>query len=116
MEALECLQRAFEVTISYCTYYKGWNVLDLRYDTELLVTGKKSKKSLAEKYQEEKAKNSRNIKENSKTTSKKDNKVKQIHKMKTKKEQKGMSVFWIFVAVSLCISMFILLFISALSQ
>lgn len=58
MDALECLQRAFEVAISYSVYNKGAkdNILSLRYDTELLVTGKKSKKSLAEKYTEEKQK------------------------------------------------------------
>lgn len=56
MDALECLQRAFEVAISYSVYNKGAkdSILNLRYDTELLVTGKKSKKSLAEKYEEEK--------------------------------------------------------------
>ncbi len=56
MDALECLQRAFEVAINYSVYNKGAkdSVLNLRYDTELLVTGNKSKKSLAEKYAEEK--------------------------------------------------------------
>ena len=56
MDALECLQRAFEVAINYSVYNKGAkdSILNLRYDTELLVTGKKSKKSLAEKYKEEK--------------------------------------------------------------
>ena len=64
MDALECLQRAFEVAISYSVYNKGAkeSILSLRYDTELLVTGKKSAKSLADKYTEEKQK--------SKTTSK----------------------------------------------
>lgn len=59
MEALECLQRAFELAINYCVYYKNANnnILKLRYDTELLITGKRTKKTLAEKYQEEKAKN-----------------------------------------------------------
>ncbi len=56
MEALECLQRAFEVAINYAVYNKGAksDILKLRYDTELLVTGKKSKKSLSEKYEEAK--------------------------------------------------------------
>lgn len=58
MDALECLQRAFEIAISYSVYNKGAkeSILSLRYDTELLVTGKKSDKSLADKYTEEKKK------------------------------------------------------------
>lgn len=58
MEALECLQRAFEVAINYSVYNKNAkkSILSLRYDTELLVTGKKSSKSLAEKFTEEKEK------------------------------------------------------------
>lgn len=58
MDALECLQRAFEVAINYSVYNKGAkeSILSLRYDTELLVTGKKSSKSLAEKFTEEKEK------------------------------------------------------------
>ena len=57
--ALECLQRAFEVGINYAVYNKKAkiNILKLRYDTELLVTGKKTKKSLAERYTEQKEKN-----------------------------------------------------------
>ena len=57
LQATECLQRAFEVALNYAVYYKkaGTKLLRLRYDTEMLVTGKKSKKSLAEKYEEEKA-------------------------------------------------------------
>ena len=48
MDALECLQRAFEVAINYSVYNMGAkeSILSLRYDTELLVTGKKAKKSL----------------------------------------------------------------------
>lgn len=45
IEALECLQRAFEVAINYCVYSNGAGskLLKLKYDTELLVTGVKSK-------------------------------------------------------------------------
>lgn len=70
MEALECLQRAFEVAISYSVYNKGGkkNLLSLRYDTELLVTGKKSSRSLAEKFTEEKEKSTPLSKTNSYTT------------------------------------------------
>lgn len=58
IEALECLQRAFEVAINYCVYSNGAGskLLKLRYDTELLVTGVKSKKSLSDRYLEEKSK------------------------------------------------------------
>ncbi len=53
--ALECLQRAFEVAISYSVYKNGPSdkLLRMQYDTELLVTGKKNK-SLAERYNEKK--------------------------------------------------------------
>ena len=56
--ALECLQRAFEVAINYSVYYKKSDrkFLNLHYDTEELITGKKTPKSLAEKYQIAKAK------------------------------------------------------------
>lgn len=56
--ALECLQRSFEVAINYSVYNQGasTNILKLDYDVELLVTDKKSKKSLKEKYLEEKKK------------------------------------------------------------
>ena len=61
--ALECLQRAFEVGISYALYRgnydKKYNLLKLRYDTEMLVTGEKTKQTLAEKYAEEKARANR---------------------------------------------------------
>lgn len=67
--ALECLQRAFEAAISYSVYKNGPSekLLRRRYDTELLITGKRGKKNfedtqmsaphgkkLAERYAEEK--------------------------------------------------------------
>ena len=60
MDALECLKRAFEVAINYAVYTMGadTDILKLRYDTELLVTGKKSKKTLSEKFKEESSKTS----------------------------------------------------------
>lgn len=136
MEALECLQRAFEVAISYAVYNKGAkiNLLRLRYDTELLVTGKKSKKSLAERYDEEKAKtkSSKTYLKNktnksqkksskkkevnifpvnvSKKVVKKDKKKsdKQSYLMSSKKKKKGYPIFWILVGISFVISVFIL--------
>lgn len=55
--ALECLKRAFEVSINYSVYYKNQknSILKLQYDVELLVTGKKNK-SLAQRYSEKKIK------------------------------------------------------------
>lgn len=60
MDALECLKRAFEVAVNYAVYTKNadTDILKLRYDTELLVTGKKTKKTLSEKYKEESGKKS----------------------------------------------------------
>ena len=59
--ALECLKCSFEAAISYCVYNQGASpdILKLNYDVELLITDKKSKKSLKEKYEE--AKNSQNV-------------------------------------------------------
>ncbi len=50
INALECLKRAFEVAINYSVYNKnaGNHILNLHYDTELLVTGKKTE-NLADK-------------------------------------------------------------------
>lgn len=100
MEALECLKRAFEVAISYCVYNQDGskNILKLRYDTELLITGKKSKQTLAEKYKEEKKKTTKSTKP-----------VKQSHKMKSKKPKTGISGFWMFVGISFVISVLILI-------
>ncbi len=56
MTALECLKRAFETAINYSVYTKGApsSILKLRYDIELLVSGKKSDSTLYEKYEETK--------------------------------------------------------------
>ena len=68
--ALECLQRAFEVAINYTVYNKkgSKDTLNLHYDIKLLATGKKDK-NLAQKYQkaEDDAKK-KNTKSTSKTT------------------------------------------------
>jgi len=54
--ALECLKRAFEIAINYCVYVKGAsrNILKPDYDIDLLITGEKTKPSLAQKYKEAK--------------------------------------------------------------
>ncbi len=124
MDALECLKRAFEVAISYAVYNKGAkaDILKLRYDTELLVTGKKAKKSLAEKYSEEKARSAKKNRKSSKKSinvfplsekaatkkvqKKKSNK--QYYTMSSRKKKKGIPVFWIFVGVSLFVSVFLI--------
>ena len=56
--ALECLQRAFEISINYAfakTPSKT-KLLKLEFDTELLITGEKTKKTLKQKYLEAKSK------------------------------------------------------------
>lgn len=83
MIALECLQRAFEVAINYAVHYKKSNseILNLEFDIDLLITGKKSKQSLAEKYSQEKKKvkiehkkQTKPVKKNTKTSLNKNNK------------------------------------------
>ncbi len=50
--ALECLQRAFEVAINYFISINGEDkkILGLSFDIDLLITGKKSNKTLSDKY------------------------------------------------------------------
>ncbi len=105
MEALECLQRAFEVAINYCVYVKGGakSVLDLQYDIELLVTGKPSKKALSEKYEEAKRGVSPKVPKESKFKT-------QSYSMKSSKDNGGKPFFWIFVAGSFIVSLLLLLF------
>ncbi len=103
MTALECLQRAFEAAISYSVYNRGAsaNILKLRYDTELLVTGKKKQKSLSEKYTEAKQKTVTKSKKNK--TPKKLSSV-----MVCKKPKKKVSLYWIFVGISSVISLILI--------
>ena len=114
MEALECLQRAFEVAINYSVYNRSAssNILKLRYDTELLVTGKKKEKSLAEKYTEAKKQTTK------KTTTKPKAKKNTTNKKKFQKQssvmvckvpKKRISLYWIFVGISCIISLTIIL-------
>lgn len=57
--ALDCLQRAFEVSINYAFAKNPKNIklLKLEFDIELLITGEKTKKTLKQKYVEAKEKN-----------------------------------------------------------
>lgn len=108
MEALECLKRAFEIGINYCVYYKkaSSSILNLRYDTELLVTGKKSAKTLSEKYLDEKEKL------NKKTSKNKQQKQKlQYCSVKSQKRKKS-NLFWIFVGISFIISIVMLIILA----
>lgn len=104
--ALECLQRAFEIGINYAVYNKKAksNLLKLRYDTELLVTGKKSKKSLTEKYLEEKNKQKTFTKRKAVKTTKTKSSKKQVYSMKVDSEKKGFSIYWIIVGISLVVA------------
>ena len=109
--ALECLQRAFEVALNYAIYRstssKKADLLKLRFDIDLLATGKKSKKTLSEKYNEKKS----NIPKKTK------NKIKQSHSMKTKKAKNNSSFSWfkLFLKISIFISTTIISVISILS-
>jgi hypothetical protein len=109
--ALECMQRAFEVAINYAVYYKKANskLLKLRYDTELLVTGKKSKKTLAEKFEAEKTKKAKKGKFEEKT------KTKKFKKKPLNKNYKGFSNFWKIVIFFGIISFFLILMIVILA-
>ena len=105
--ALECLQRAFEISINYAVHYKksNSNLLKLQYDTEMLVTGKRSKKTLAERYVEEKSKTEVSKKKSSQKTSKKN----------VSKQHKKQNLFWIFVGCSSVISIILVLTLFLLS-
>lgn len=127
MEALECLKRAFEVAISYCIYNRKANpkIMRLSYDTELLVTGEKTKK-LSDKYKEAKEKvvkssdfDKPKLKKSSTTKSKS---TKTTKKKTTKKQssvmvyksKKSFPIFWILVGITFVISLliFLVLFVS----
>lgn len=127
MEALECLKRAFEVAISYCIYNRKANpkIMRLSYDTELLVTGEKTKK-LSDRYKEAKEKTVKSsdfdepkLKKSSATKSKS---TKTTKKKTTKKQssvmvcksKKSFPIFWILVGITFIISLliFLVLFVS----
>lgn len=107
--ALECLQRAFEVALNYSVYYKKSNtsLLKLQYDTEMLITGKKSKKRLKEIYLEEKNKNKKrtNISKN----------IKKQKKNEYYPSKNKFSLFWILFAISLLASLILIFMIFILS-
>lgn len=110
IEALECLQRAFEVAINYAVYNKKakTNILKLRYDTEFLVTGQKTKKTLSEKYLEEKAKEKTFTKRKPPQTKKKRSNE-QVYAMESATDKKGIPVYWILVAFSFIVAFIVVL-------
>lgn len=102
IEALECLKRAFEIAINYCVYSCGASktILKKQYDTELLITGKKSVKTLSEKYKEQKAKTTKSYRQNTKNKP-------QYCSVKSEKRQKS-PIYWVLVGISSLISIVIL--------
>ena len=105
--ALECLQRAFEISINY-SIIRGISpdkVKNLHYDIDFLITGKSGKKSLAEKYVEIKNLASDNI-EPELNQSKKIKKVKKQSSVSKKaKNQVGFISILFFVLVFVTILM-----------
>ena len=110
MEALECLQRAFEVAINYCVYScnEDRRILKLKYDIDLLVTGKKSRKTLSEKYTEEKEKTAK------KTASKTTKPKPQYCSVKSKSQKPKKPYFWYFVGTSAIISTVMLIILAVI--
>ena len=112
--ALECLQRAFEVAISYAVYKNGPSnkLLKQQYDTELLVTGKKNK-SLSERYSELKKHSTSNSNSKisdktpkSKTIKKQNSKPKAKSKTSQKIIQNSkISIFGIVMIIAITISL-----------
>lgn len=105
MTALECLKRSFEVAINYSVYNQGAspNVLKLNYDIELLLTANKSKKSLKDKYEEEK------IKQQQKATTNKKSEISQ--KQRKVFKTKEIPIFWKFTAIMTVISVLFVIFL-----
>lgn len=111
MEALECLKRAFEIALNYCVYScnEDRRILKLKYDTELLITGKKSRKSLSDKYMEEKEKTTKK-KSSSKTTKPKP----QYCSVKSQSQKPKRPIFWYFVGISAIISAILLIVLAVI--
>ncbi len=113
--ALECLQRAFEAGINYAVYNKKANsdILKLQYDIDLLVTGKRTKKSLSQRYSEEKAKLTKKTAPKKKKIPVQKTKTtkKQVTSMNTIPRKNGISAFWIVVGISLIIALCTVIFI-----
>lgn len=109
--ALECLQRAFEAGLNYSVFHEKANsdILKLRYDTELLITGNPSKKSLSDKYIEAKEQAQKTPE---KKAVKKTKKAKpQVTSMNSVPRKIGISKFWITVGIFMVIAMITVIYI-----
>lgn len=108
MTALECLKRSFEAALTYCVYNQGApvNILKLNYDIELLITDKKSKKSLKEKYEEAKqyAEQTQKNKQITKTIKKEPDRQKEIIKRQQTNLKFPIPIFWKMIIFLTCIS------------
>ena len=107
--ALECLQRAFEVAISYSVFKNGPSdkLMRLQYDTELMLTGKKNK-SLSERYSQAKikAQKTKSFEEKPKQSVNKTTTKKQAKKYKVQKEKTSkISLFWIIMLIAFTMSL-----------
>ena len=115
LNALDCLQRAFEVAINYVVYSRNGSrdVLNLHYDIKLLATGKKDR-TLAQKYQTAEEKEKKSSKKSTKSTKKvtsskstskkktaagKKSTAKQHCSMKSIHKKSSVSAFWVVVGV-----------------
>lgn len=107
IDALECLKRAFEVALNYCVYScnEDRKILKLKYDIELLVTGKKRRKTLSDKYSKQKEKK---LTINNSLKKQKNNI--QYSSVKSQ-QQNSRHYFWYFILVSSLISLTLLLII-----
>lgn len=123
INALECLQRAFEVAINYSVYNQkaGKENLNLHFDVKLLATGKRDR-NLAKKY--EKAQKAAGVNKTDqsaksvktatkpKSKSKKQTGLKQQTTMKSCKKPQKITPYWIFVGicslVTFCLIVFLL--------
>lgn len=123
INALECLQRAFEVAINYKVYNRNGSreTLNLHYDIKLLATGKKDK-TLAQKYQqaEEKfqkksskktAAKSKISSTGKKATSTKKTIKKQHSSMKSVHRKEKFSTYWVIVGLFTIIAFSLAIFL-----
>ena len=111
INALECLQRAFEVAINYSVYTKKCDKqnLDLHFDIDLLATGKKNKK-LAREYKKAKAQSEQNDKKQP-TKKKVKPKLKQQTEMNSYPKPNKITPYWIVVGIFSIISLVLILFL-----
>lgn len=114
LTALECLKRSFEIAINYSVYNQGASsgILKLNYDVELLITNKKSGKSLSEKYCEEKQKQKQKI-----SKPKKENSALDRRKIPEYRKSKPLRIpfFWKIVFAFSVVSVLLILFLVILS-